>query len=288
MQSPQLLNLPQIGYNGLVVADEVITTEELLPIIGTDRVRLIDAREPGEYQEGHIPGAVNLHPSTLEHTEVNDHGDEVDHQLRPAPEVMAHFRAFGVRSDVPVCVYDGGGGYLAARLWWILDYLGHRRPRLLDGGLAAWSLTGGPLDGGPAQFSVGNFILRPSPRRRLEFPDVIAGMADPNTVLCNTLAANEFRVGSIPGSINIPYTDTFATDNFPLLKSRHELEYVFAQHGITHRQHLVCYCQIGYTAAQVYFAARYAGLTNVTVYDGSMADWAARGGELVPGREDDQ
>jgi len=282
------LNLPQIGYNGLVVADEVITTEELLPIVGTDRVRLIDARESGAYQEGHIPGAVNLHPSTLEQTEVNDHGDEVDHQLRPAVEIVACFRAAGIRNDVPVCVYDDGGGYLAARLWWVLDYLGHPRRRLLDGGFFAWTTAGGTLSGDAVPILHGNFTQRPSLFRRLEFSDVIAHMGDPRMVLCNTLAANEYRAGSIPGSINIPYTDTFATDNFPLLKSRHELEYVFAQHGITHRHHLVCYCQIGYTAAQVYFAARYAGLTNVTVYDGSMADWAARGGELVPGRENDQ
>ncbi|MEE8441420.1 MAG: rhodanese-like domain-containing protein [Spirochaetia bacterium] len=266
-----------------MVADEVITTGELLPLVGTDRVRLIDAREPDAYREGHIPGSVNLHPSVLEHMEVHDDGEEVDHQLRPASEVVAHFRAFGVRSDVPVCVYDEGGGYLAARVWWMLDYLGHRRPRLLDGGLVAWIVAGGLLDVGPAPFSVGSFVQRLSPTRRLEFPDVIAGMADPNTVLCNTLTADEFRVESIPGSINIPYTDTFAPDNFPLLKSRHELESVFAGHGITHRQRLVCYCRIGYSASQIYLAARYAGLSNVTVYDGSMVDWAARGGELVPG-----
>lgn len=284
----RLSNLFKIGYNGVVVADEIITTGELLPLVGTDRVRLIDAREQDAYNIGHIPGAVNLHPSVLEHTEVHNDGEEVAHQLRSASEVVAHLRAFGVRSDVPVCVYDEGGGYLAARLWWMLDYLGHRRPRLLDGGLVAWVVAGGLLDVGPVSFSVGNFIQRLNPTRRLEFPDVIAGMADPNTVLCNTLTADEFRVESIPGSINIPYTETFAQDNFPLLRSRHELESVFAGYGVTHRHRLVCYCTIGYSASQVFLAARYAGLSNVTVYDGSLEDWSARGGQLVPGLEDDQ
>lgn len=282
----RLLNLAKIGYNELVVADEVITTEELLPLVGTDHVRLIDAREPDAYQEGHIPGAVNLHPSALDHTEIRDHGEEVDHQLRPASEIVVYFRAAGVRSDVPVCVYDDGGGYLASRLWWVLDYLGHPRRRLLDGGFFAWTTAGGTLSVGAASISDGGFTQRPSFPRRLEFSDVIANMGDPGMVLCNTLAADAFRVESIPGSINIPYTDTFAPDNLPLLKSRHELESVFARHGVTHRHRLVCYCQIGYSASQVYFAARYAGLTNVTVYDGSMADWVARGGELVPGDPD--
>jgi thiosulfate/3-mercaptopyruvate sulfurtransferase len=268
-----------------VVADEVITTGELLPLVGTDHVRLIDARESGVYHEGHIPGAVNLHPSTLEHTEIHDDGEEVDHQLRPTSDVIAYFRATGVRNDVPVCVYDDGGGYLAARVWWVLDYLGHPRPRLLDGGLFAWTATGGPLSREGVPISDGSFVGRPDPRRRLEFPDVISTMGDPRMMLCNTLPEDEFCLESIPGSINIPYTETFAPDNFPLLRSRHELESVFARHGVTHGHRLVCYCMIGYSAAQVYFAARYAGLINVAVYDGSMTDWAARGGELVPGRQ---
>jgi thiosulfate/3-mercaptopyruvate sulfurtransferase len=266
-----------------VVADEVITTEELHPLVGTDQVRLIDAREPDAYHEGHIPGAVNLHPSVLEHTEVHDDGEEVDHQLRPASDVIAYFRAAGVRNDVPVCVYDDGGEYLAARVWWVLDYLGHPRPRLLDGGLFAWTAGGGALSRDGEPILDGSFIQRPSPRRRLEFPDVIATMGDPRVILCSTLPGDEFLQESIPGSVNIPFVETFALDNLPLLKSRHELESMFARHGITHRHRLVCYCMIGYTASQVYFAARYAGFLNVAVYDGGMADWAARGGELVPG-----
>ncbi len=282
------MNLLEIGYNGLVVADEVITTGELWPLVGTDRVRLIDAREPETYREGHIPGAVNLHPSALEHTAIHDHGEEVDHQLRPASEVVTYLRAAGVRNDVPVCVYDDGGGYLAARVWWVLDYLGHPRRRLLDGGFFAWTAAGGSLSVDAVPMSDGSFTQRPSLPRRLEFSGIIANMGDPRMVLCNTLPVNAFRAESIPGSINIPYTDTFAPDNFPLLKSRHELESVFTGHGVTHHHRLVCYCQIGYSASQVYFAARYAGFANVTVYDGSMADWTARGGELVSGKENEQ
>ena len=51
---------------------EVMTTGELLPLLGTDRVRLIDAREPDAYREGHLPGAVNIHPSAIEHAEIHE------------------------------------------------------------------------------------------------------------------------------------------------------------------------------------------------------------------------
>lgn len=254
-----------------------------MPLAGTTRVRILDARESEYYQEGHIPGAVNLHPSALERLEILENGDEVDHQLRPVDEVAAYLRAAGVRTDVPVCVYDEGGGYLAARIWWVLDCLGHTRPRLLDGGLFAWVAEGGDLSTEAVSISAGAFVQRPQSGRRLEFSDVIALMGGPRTVLCNTLPEDAFHEESIPGSINIPYTDTFAPDNYPLLKSRHELASNLARRGVTPRHRLVCYCGIGYSAAQVYFAARYAGLTDVSLYDGSMVDWTARGGELVPG-----
>jgi len=266
-----------------VVADEVITSGELLPLLADSRIRVLDARDSDAYRDGHIPGAVNLHPSVLEHTEVHASGEEVDHQLRPPAEVIAYLRAAGVRHDIPVCVYDDGGGYLAARLWWVLDYLGHPRRRLLDGGLFAWIASGGPISTEAVPLSDGSFVHRPNSGARLEFPDIIAGMADPWTLLCDASPEEEFSVRSIPGSINIPYLETFAPDNHPILKSRHELDTLFASHGVTERHRLVCYCMIGYSAAELYFAARYAGLRHVSVYDGGMADWSAHGGDLVPG-----
>jgi thiosulfate/3-mercaptopyruvate sulfurtransferase len=269
-----------------VVADEVITTPELMPLVGTERIRIVDAREPEAYLEGHIPGAVNLHPSAIERSEILENGDSVDHQLRAVDELVSYLRAAGIRTDVPVCVYDEGGSYLAARIWWVLDYLGHPRPRLLDGGIFAWTAEGGVLRTDAVSISAGAFVPRPGSGRRLEFSDVIALMGNPRTVLCNTLPVDSFREESLPGSINFPYTETFAPDNYPLLRSRHELASAFAGHGVTDEHRLVCYCEIGYSAAQIYFAARYAGLTNVSLYDGSMVDWTARGGELVPGRMD--
>jgi len=102
-------------------------------------------------------------------------------------------------------------------------------------------------------------------------------------VLCNTLPSESFQESAIPGSTNVPYTETYAEDSFPLLRTRHELVSLLGARGVTHSDYVVCYCRIGYTAAQVYFAARYAGFPRVALYDGSMTDWSARGGELVSG-----
>ena len=65
-----------------MVSEELITVEELRHLVGTERLCLFDAREPEAYDEGHIPGAVNLHPSELESTIVLESGEEVPSQLR--------------------------------------------------------------------------------------------------------------------------------------------------------------------------------------------------------------
>jgi thiosulfate/3-mercaptopyruvate sulfurtransferase len=266
-----------------VVSDEVITVEELRHLVGTDRVCLLDAREPESYDEGHIPGAVNLHPSQLESIELLDSGEEVPSQLRPIHDLTPRLRAAGISNDVPVCVYDEGGGYLAARLWWMLDVAGHPRPRVLDGGFFCWTTSVNIVSTDPPTARGGGFTPSVNPARRLEFSDVITAVADPRVALCNSLPVDSFLQETLPGSVSFPYTDTFAEDNFPLLRSRHEIAAAFADRGITHRHHVICFCGIGYSASQLYLAARYAGFPRVSLYDGSMVDWSARGGELVPG-----
>ena len=266
-----------------MVADEVLTVEQLRHLAGTDRICLFDARDAEAYEEGHIPGAVNMHPSTLERTEILDDGEEVANQLRPVEEITAYLRAAGVSNDVPVCVYDEGGGYLAARVWWALDVCGHPRPQLLDGGYFCWTTEVDITSTEPPPGRRGNFVPAPDEGKRLGFSEVITAIGDSRAVLCNTLPVDSFFQETLPGSISFPYTDTFADDNFPLLRSRHELAATFAERGITHRHHIVCFCGIGYSASQLYFAARYAGFPNVSLYDGSMVEWSARGGGLVPG-----
>jgi thiosulfate/3-mercaptopyruvate sulfurtransferase len=271
-----------LRYNDSVVADEVITVGELQNRIGTGRIHILDAREPEDFADGHIPGAVNLPPATAEHTMVPPSGEEVPHQLINAEQVVPFLRAAGVCSDLPVCVYDDGGTYVAARLWWILDFAGHQNVRLLDGGYYAWSTETGMISTTASAVHAGTFTLRAKREAIVDFSEVIAIMGDADSVLCNTLSSDAFHKGAIQGSINYPYTETFAHDNYPLLKSRHELAASLAERGITHRQRIICYCEDGYSAAQVYFAARYAGFPRVSLYDGSMTDWVARGGGLVP------
>jgi thiosulfate/3-mercaptopyruvate sulfurtransferase len=102
-------------------------------------------------------------------------------------------------------------------------------------------------------------------------------------VLVNALPFEAYSKETLPHSINCPYTATYADDNYPLLRSRHELGSLLAKFGLSPMRRTICFCGVGYTASQIYFSARLAGYDRVSLYDGSMVDWSARGGELVPG-----
>ena len=88
---------------------------------------------------------------------------------------------------------------------------------------------------------------------------------------------------TIPGSMNIPYTATYRGQKSHRLLDPRKLEDLFRSASITPDRELILYCGIGYTASQLYFAARLLGYPRVRLYDGSLADWRARGGALEPG-----
>lgn len=267
-----------------VMTDQLITVQTLEPLVGTDRVIVIDAREEEAYEDGHIPGAINIHPSELECVETLACGTDVPHQLRPPLEVAAVLSAAGVTSGTRVCIYDEGGGFLAARLWWILDVVGHSRAQLLDGGYFCWATETAAIEDGFTSAAPAEFVPSPHGDRRVGFADVITAIGRPDVMLCNSLPYDAFLDETIPGSVSFPYTETFAEESYPLMRTRHELAAGFAEQGITQRTHLICFCGIGYSASQLYFAARYSGMHRVALYDGSMVDWSAHGGQLVPGQ----
>lgn len=263
-----------------------MTVQALASQVGSPDLLVLDARDPSDYLSGHIPGAVNLCPFELEETVTVADGEHVPHMLA-APESAAYILGSrGVHHGRRICVYDEGGGYLAARLWWILDYLGHKRVALLDGGFQCWEAETAAVELEPKYAPLATFYAAPRPPARATFADVIGYLHNPRVTLCNALPEDEFSERTLPSSISVPYTLTYASEEPPLLKSRHELFSLLRRRGVSPDTHIVCFCGVGYTAAQLYFAVRLAGYRSVGLYDGSMCEWSARGGELVPGDEE--
>src|SRR5258708_1566147 len=124
------------------------------------------------YAAGHIPHALYAH---LERDLTGAAGALTGRHPLPEPaRLAATFGRFGIDERVQVVAYDQGAAAYAARLWWLLRWLGHRQVAVLNGGFPAWERAGLPVATAPG---------RRAPRR-------FAGTADPAMVMTtSTLAA---------------------------------------------------------------------------------------------------
>jgi thiosulfate/3-mercaptopyruvate sulfurtransferase len=234
------------------------------------------------YAQGHIPGALYAHLDEDLSGPVTPASGR--HPL-PTPEVLEEtFGRLGIDESVEVIAYDQGSGAYAARLWWLLRWLGHRRVAVLDGGLAAWQQAGLPVSSAPAQRPARRFVARPAhgswiSTAALEqrLPQIAQGAA----VLVDARGADRFRgenesidpvAGHIPGARNHPYTANLGADGRFLppqqLRQLWEQRLAGAAPG-----DLICMCGSGVTACHNLLALEVAGLPAATLYAGSWSEW---------------
>ena len=233
----------------------------------------------GEYEAGHIPGAVFLDVDT-ELSAPRGEGPG-RHPLPTAMTFGAVMRRAGVNSDTHVVAYDDGGG-TAARLWWLLRYFGHDRVSLLDGGLPAWQAARLPLETGAGRIMPpGNLVAHPRPAWVVDKEEV-ARLAAAGAVVLDARARERYegkvepidaRPGHIPGALSAPFAENVATDGRFLDPA--QLRAKYAALGVDEAETVVAYCGSGVTACHDIFALHLAGRTDAKLYEGSWSDWAA-------------
>ncbi len=277
--------------------EPLIDVEELAERLGSDGLLVCDtrwtlgdaARGGAEYAAGHIPGAVFVDLDT----DLSDHAAPGQLGRHPLPDPRAfasRMAALGVGSDTTVIAYDDGSGVPASRLWWMLDALGHRQVRLLDGGLRAWLAAGQPLS---------TDVAAVSPRRGLALAD-----AWPRTIerdelrsrlgsltLLDVRAGERYRgevepvdplPGHIPGALSLPSTGNMGVDGRFL--SPEELAIRIGSLGAPD-QEVVVSCGSGVTACHTALAMRIGGLPDPILYAGSYSDWVNAGLPVATGAD---
>ena len=231
------------------------------------------------YDRGHIPGARYAHLD--EDLSRRPSAEEGRHPLPERERFAATLGNWGVSADDRVVAYDDGSGAVAARLWWMLGWLGHARRAVLDGGFAAWQEAGLPIEQQQPTFA----------RRRYEAPaghgnDVIAtrDLADAlraGDLLVDARAAPRYRgeqesidpkAGHVPGARNRPFSaNVTAAGQFrPPAELRAELEELL---GGRPPQRLIAMCGSGVTACHLLLAMEVAGLPGGRLYAGSWSEW---------------
>ena len=239
---------------------------------GDPDLRLIDLRPEKEYAAGHIPGAVRLEERSL-----RDPRDASGY-LPPPGELAALLGKAGIGDSTRVVIYDADGGHFAARLWYVLEALGHERASLLDGGFPRWKGEGRPVtaevpEPAPAVFT-------PRPVMALSCPSEEAGKQEPGRVILDVRSAREWRDGRIPGAVNVEWKEN-VSGPYLEFKPDAELRSLYAAKGITPDKEVVTYCASGARASHSLFALKILGYPRVRVYYGSWGDWSKRPGAPV-------
>ncbi len=229
------------------------------------------------YAAGHLPGAVFV---DLDADLAAPSSPEGGRHPLPTPEAFADAMGrLGIGDDAPVVAYDDAGGSIAARLWWMLDAIGHRAA-VLDGGLAAWT---GPLEAGPVTPHGARFTSRLWPEDRFVGTDAVDGLrSDPGALLVDARTAARFRgedtstdprPGHVPGSTSAPWADNLGADG--RFRPPTELRERFAALGADAADVVVASCGSGVTACHDLLALRLAGIGPTRLYVGSWSAWSA-------------
>ena len=246
-------------------------------------------RGRAEYLTAHIPGAlfVDLDADLADHTAPGQLG------RHPLPEPVAFARRMGelgIGPDTTVVAYDDGSGAPASRLWWMLDALGHRGVRVLDGGIAAWRAAGETLESGAGLLPTPvTLTLAPVWPRTIERDDLRARIDD--LTLLDVRAGERYRgevepvdplPGHIPGAVSAPDAANVGPDG--MLRAPGELLARFESLGATSGE-VVVSCGSGVTACHTALAMRVAGLPDPVLYAGSYSDWVNAGLPVATGSE---
>lgn len=233
------------------------------------------------YAIGHIKNALF---ADLE-TELSGAKRDADGHFRgrhPLPErapLIDTLRGWGINDDTQVVAYDAHGGMFAARLWWMLRWLGHPAVAVLDGGMAAWQSHALPMTTEAPARARGAITDKASLVDTVSVGDVLHNIGNGQCTLIDARAADRFRGenetidpvgGHIPGAKNRFFKDNLQADG--RFKDAAQLKADFAG-LIDDPKAAIMQCGSGVTACHNLLALEVAGMPGAALYPGSWSEW---------------
>jgi thiosulfate/3-mercaptopyruvate sulfurtransferase len=275
----------------------LITTAELAAILDQPDLRLFDCTTYLEYQPAgsdipyiavpgrhtfeaaHIPGADFLDLQG----EFSDPNTTLRFMMPDIAQLEAAFGGHGIGANSRVVLYSIGTAMWATRFWWMLSSLGFEDVSVLDGGLDKWKAESRAIETGPAKgYPTATFTAKPQRGYFVDKHQVLTACGERNTVVVNALGpqlhkglepSRYGRPGHIPGSVNVSAATLFNAETkafIPLAEAGAK----FTAQGVGKDKRVVAYCGGGISATIDLFLLHRLGYDNLSLYDGSMGEWA--------------
>ena len=268
-----------IPVNVLFAQGSLVSAADLAKMSKDKNVVIVSTRTGSDYKKVHITGAIHLDHKSL----YND--VPVKSMLKNSSEIATILGSKGISETKTVVLYDDGTGRYAGRLYWILNYMGAKDVRILDGHMDAWRAARKPVTRNPTTAKKVTFTANVN-------KNIIVTMAQVQNagsaliVDCRSpeefsgTAVTELRKGHIPGAINFDFKNVM--DAKGKIKSADELTKLFKSKGITSDKEIILYCESSIRAGIVYLAlASILDFPNVKVYDGAYLEWSASSNKVA-------
>jgi thiosulfate/3-mercaptopyruvate sulfurtransferase len=270
-----------------MVFKTLIGVDSLKELLGKPRLAVIDCRfdlmNPNAgrqaYLTAHVPGA---RYADLNRDLSAPIGPNTGRHPLPAPDAFAtRLGSLSVGNHTQVVAYDDANGSMAARLWWMLRWVGHEAVAVLDGGFKAWTSSGGALESGELKPGTEHFTPQVDFHAALSAAELEQALSDPRLKLVDARAAERFAgqvepidsvAGHIPGALNHPFTANLDADNRFLAAAELKRRWQERLAG-SDAKDLVAMCGSGVTACHNLLSLEVAGLPGAKLYAGSWSEW---------------
>lgn len=265
----------------------VVDSQWLRQQLDNPQVVIVDCRfqlaDPNwgqqSYCQSHIPGAYYLDLNQDLSSEVKEHGGR--HPLPDSNLLAQKLAQMGiVQQETLVVAYDDSRFAFAARLWWLLRYLGHNRVVLLDGGWQDWLQHEYPVDSSIPQAKSGSFTAQPNQDWLVNIATVKSAQDNTEVIVVDSRDRDRYLglrepidpiAGSIPGAVNSPWKQV--TSQAGWLQSLSNQQQLWQD--IQAAPEIIVYCGSGVTACVNLFSLAMAGIEEAKLYPGGWSDWCS-------------
>jgi thiosulfate/3-mercaptopyruvate sulfurtransferase len=265
----------------------LIPVAELAPHVADPDWLIVDCRfelgkpETGEraYAAGHIPHAIYAHLDRDLASAVTPQTGR--HPLPDPDEFAALLAGWGMTPATQVVAYDADNAAYAARLWWLLRWVGHEAVAVLDGGFKAWTAAGLPTTTEVPRRPPGRFAARPNRDMWLDAREVAERVQRADWRLLDARAPERFAgavepidpvAGHVPGARNHPFASNLGSDSRFAPAQELQRRFAQSQDGVAD-DHTIVMCGSGVTACNLLLAMEAAGKRGARLYAGSWSEW---------------